>query len=558
MAKSMNYNQAAGLGGMLKDGHKSFSGIGGAVLKNIEAAKGIASMVNTSLGPNGMNKLVVNHLEKIIVTSDCAAIVRELEVQHPAAKMLVLAAEMQQNEYGDNTNLVISFAGELLKLAEDLLKQGLHVAEIVAGYQRAFEKTKELLPTFVCKTVDNVLDKKQLQDAIKSVLTTKQCFGNEELLSNLVVSACLTTLSPSVLAGKGKPKLNLDSVRLAKLRGGSLNQSDVIKGMVILRDTEGIVKYVKDAKVAVFNCGIEAASSEAKGTVLLKNANELLNYNKSEERKMEELIESISNSGVNVVISHGSVSEMALHFLDKFNIMVIKIQSKFELRRICGTLGTSAVMRLGPVSKEEIGECSLIEVREISSRKVTVFEQKQDEDTSIATIVVRASTEHLINDVERSIDDGIHAVEALFSDARLLPGAGAVELELSKRLKIYATETATAEGSLDQYAIRKFAEAFDVIPRTIAENSGCDPSSIMHELHLSHIPDNTTNIGFDINTNKPCNVTENGIYDIFTTKMNALRLATDAAITVLRVDQIVMSKPAGGPKAPQQGGGPPM
>lgn len=552
MAKSMNYNQAAGARGMLKEGHKTFQGVEGAVLRNIEAGRAIADMVQTSMGPNGMNKLVVNHLEKIIVTSDCAAIVNELEVQHPAAKILVLAASMQQNEYGDNTNLVMAFAGELLKLAEELIKQGLHISEIVSGYQRAFEKTKELLQQLVCKNITNILDEKELQVAVKAVMGTKQCFGSENLLSELVTSACLTTLSPNMLLGKISPKLNFDNVRIAKLRGGSIDQSSVVKGMIVLRDSEGTVKRVENAKVVVYGCGIEASSTEAKGTVLLKNATELLNYNKSEEKKMEEIINGIASSGVNVVIANGSISEMAQHYLDKFNLMVIKIQSKFDLRRICGTLNTTAVVKLGPVSPEEMGECSLVEVKEISGRKVTVFSQLQAEDTTIATIVIRAATEHVINDIERAIDDGVHAVSALFSDARLLPGAGAVELELSKRLKLYAKEIAEKQGSLDQYGIRKFAEAFEVVPRTLAENSGCDPSSTMHELHTCHTIAGNEAMGFDTEEHKPFNVIDAQIYDIFSVKLNALRLATDAAITILRVDQIVMSKPAGGPKKPQE------
>jgi len=539
MAKSMALNAAAGLGGMLKEGHKVFEGVQGAVIRNIDAARGIAGMVQTSLGPNGMNKLVVNHLGKIIVTSDCATIMSELEVQHPAAKMLVLAAEMQESEFGDNTNFVISFAGELLKLAEDLLRNGLHTAEIVSGYQRALEKTFEILPSLVVKTVENVRDPAQLRAAIKAVLATKQ-YGYEDLLSELVANACLTTLSPTAK----NPKLNMDSVRISKLRGGSIPQSSVVKGMVILRDAEGIVKRVENAKVVVFGTGIEASATEAKGTVLLKDATELLNYNKSEERKMEEMIEGIAASGVKVVICNGSISEMAMHFLDKFSLMVIKIQSKFELRRICGALGATAIVRLGPCTPEEMGECSLIEVREVGGRKVTVFNQVHDEDTSVATVVIRASTEHVLNDVERAVDDGINSVRTLLNDRRLLPGAGAVELELNKRLTAYADEV----QGLDQYAIRKFAEAFDVVPRTLAENSGCDPTAIMHTLHLAHTPANTETLGFDIDKCEPADAVAMGVFDLYATKINALRLAVDAAITVLRVDQIVMSKPAGGPK----------
>jgi T-complex protein 1 subunit theta len=185
-----------------------------------------------------------------------------------------------------------------------------------------------------------------------------------------------------------------------------------------------------------------------------------------------------------------------------------------------------------------------IEVREVAGRKVTVLSQKLDEDTSVATIVLRAATENVMNDLERSLDDGICAVKTLCSDGRLLPGAGAVELELSKRLKAIANET----KGLDQYAIRKFAESFDVVPRQLSENSGCDATNLMHALHTSHLNSNTETYGFDIENLAPVNVLDNHIYDIYATKLNALRLAVDAALTVLRVDQIIMSKPAGGPK----------
>lgn len=248
---------------------------------------------------------------------------------------------------------MISFAAELLKLAESLIKNGLHTAEIVTGYQRAYEKTLEILPSLVVKSVDNVRDPVAVKAAIRSVLATKQ-YGYEDLLSDLITKACLITLSPTAK----KPKLNTDSVRIAKLRGGNLSQSSIVKGIVVLRDAEGTIKKAEDAKVIVFGCGIEASSTEAKGTVLLKNASELLNYNKSEEKKMEEIIASIAATGAKVVIANGSISEMALHFLDKYELMAIKIQSKFDLRRVCGALGATACIRLGGCTPEELGYCS--------------------------------------------------------------------------------------------------------------------------------------------------------------------------------------------------------
>lgn len=542
----MNLNAAAGLGGMLKDGHKHFEGVHGAVLRNIEAAKAIAGMVQTSLGPNGMNKLVVNHLEKIIVTSDCATIVKELEVQHPAAKMLVLASETQEMEYGDNTNFVLSFAGELLKNAEELIKNGVHTSEIVTGYQMALNKTVDILPTLVVRNVQDVRAVDDVKAAIRAVVGTKQA-GYEDFLGDLITRACISTFRP----GNAHPKLNVDNVRIAKLRGGNVLQSTVVKGMVILRDAEGIVKSVKNGKVIVFGCGFEAASAEAKGTVLLKNADELMNYNKSEEKKMEEIVASISAAGVKGVVCNGSVSEMALHFLDKYGLMVLKIMSKFELRRICGALGATAVMKLGPCSPEEMGEVSLLEVIEVAGRKITMLTQDESEDTSIASIVLRAATENVMNDLERSLDDGICSVKTLCNDGRLLPGAGAVELELNRRLKSYADEV----KGLDQYAIRKFAEAFDVVPRTLAENSGGDSTVHLHNLHQAHADGQGANMGFDTEELKPMDAAAAGVYDLYATKLNALRLAVDAAITVLRVDQIVMSKPAGGPKRPGGPGG---
>mmetsp|Transcript_16437 Transcript_16437/g.14824 ORF Transcript_16437/g.14824 Transcript_16437/m.14824 type:complete len:550 (+) Transcript_16437:55-1704(+) len=547
MAKSMALNSAAGVGGMLKDGHKTFEGVAGAVVRNIEACKALASMVQTSLGPYGMNKLVVNHLEKIIVTSDCATIMKELEVQHPAAKMLVMASEMQETEYGDNTNFVISFGGELLKLAEDLIRNGLHTSEIVSGYQRAYEKALEILPKLVVYTVKDIRDRKEMAMAIKSVLATKQ-YGYEEFLSELVVEAASITYSPS----SKKPKLNIDSVRIAKIKGGNITQSTVVKGMVVLRDSEGLVKHVKNAKVQVFGCGFEASSTEAKGTVLIKNADDLLTYNRSEESKLEEIVKGVVATGVNTVVVNGSISEMSQHYLDKYSIMVIKIASKFDLRRICQSLGATAVVRLGPATPEELGSCSLIEVKEIGGKKVIVFSQEFDEDTAISTILVRSSTENVLNDVERALDDGIHSIKALGEDPRLLPGAGAVELELSKQLKEFADDVL----GLDQYAIRKFAEAFDVVPRTLAENSGCVPTSIMHKLHLSHSKSDSKNFGFAIDELEPFDVTTANIYDVYITKANALRLAVDAVLTILRIDQIVMSKPAGGPKPPKQSNDP--
>jgi len=536
----MALNSAAGLAGMLKAGHKHMEGVEGATLRNIEAAKGLATIVSSSLGPNGMNKLVINHLEKIIVTSDCATIVRELEIQHPAAKMLELAAEMQEQECGDGTNLCVSFAGELLKNCEDLLRMGLHTSEIVAGYKAAAEHMHKVLPELMTDEVTDFRNEAELVRVCKPVLAAKQ-FGYEDFLAPLVAKACMQTFHPDAK----RPGVNQDSVRIAKIMGGNIKQSEVINGMVIMRGTEGAIQHADQAKISVFACGVEASATEAKGTVLMKDASDLMNYNKSEEKKMDEIIKSIADTGTKVVISGGTVSEMAMHFIERYGMMCIKVPSKWELKRICSATGSTAMVRLGPATADELGFCDEVNVKEIGGRKVVVFSQTDNakDGCRVATILLRASTESVLNDLERAIDDGVNCVRTLCSDGRLVPGAGATEMELSQRIKDFGD---TCPG-LDQYAIRAFAKALQFVPKTLAQNSGQEPTDVIAALGAAHAKgraDAGVDIAGELNRNGGVMDCGSAIMDLLYTKESALRLSIDAAITVLRVDQIIMSKPA--------------
>lgn len=397
MAKSMGLNVAGGLSSLLKDGHKHFEGVDEAVAKNIDAVKQLAAITRSSLGPNGMNKLVINHLEKIFVTSDTATIVKELEVVHPAARMVVMAAKMQENDFGDGTCLAVALAGELLMEAASLLRMGLHASEVVTGYQKAHDKCVQVLEALQTVQVADVRDQAELQKAIKTALASKQ-YGYEDLLAGLVAEACLNVM-PSA---PRKPSINVDNIRVCKIMGGNLTDSTVIKGMVIQRDAEGVIKKALSTKVAVFGCGIEVSATEAKSTVLIKDADELMNYNKSEEKHLDEAIRAIADSGAKVVVSGGSISEMALHFLEKYKLMAVKITSKWELRRLCRAVNANALVRLGAPTPDEMGFCDSVWVKEIGGRKVTVFQQ-DEEDAKISTIVLRASTDNVLNDIERAI-----------------------------------------------------------------------------------------------------------------------------------------------------------
>ncbi|KAA0161102.1 hypothetical protein FNF31_03943 [Cafeteria roenbergensis] len=528
-----------GMGGLLKDGYKHYSGLEEAVLQNVQAAKELSKITRTSLGPNGLNKLIINHLEKIIVTSDASTIASEMEVAHPAAKMLVMASSEQQKAVGDGSNLVVSLAGELLSQAQDLLRMGVHPADIVVGYKLAAKRALAAVEKAVCKVMsaDELRDASQLAVALQSVVAAKH-YGFEHVVAPLVAEAAVAAM-PSA---PRRPAISVDNIRVAKLIGGSITDSQVLRGLVVLRDTEGTVKRADKARVAVFGVGIEAADTETKGTVVLKSADELKAFARSEEETMEEVVKSLSDSGVTVVVSGGSISEIAMHYLEKYSILVVKILSKFELRRICKVTGATALVRLGAPTEEEVGTCDSVVVQEISSRRVTVFQQDED-DSRMATVVLRGATTSLLDDLERAVDDAVHTAKTLCRDGRLVPGAGAVETAVSLDVQ----EFASSVPGLEQYAINKYAEAIEVVPRTLSENAGKDATDIMSALYAAHAEGKVTS-GVDIDEGGVCDAEVAEIYDSCMAKLSAIRLASDAAITVLRVDQIIMSKQAGGPK----------
>jgi T-complex protein 1 subunit theta len=492
-----------------------------------------------------MNKLVVNHLDKITVTSDCATIVKELEIEHPAAKMLSLAATMQDEECGDGTNLTVSLAGELLSETEELLRSGLHTSEIVAGYKKAQNKVFEILPTLSHAQLQSTdISEASLADAIAPVLASKQ-YGSENILAPLIAKASMVTMFYG--------KIDVESVRVAKILGGRMDQSQVIHGFLALRGVETTITSVQDAKITVFGCGIEASSTEAKGTVLMKDSDDLKGYNKSEEKKMEEIIKSIADTGTNIIVSGGTVSEMALHFIERYHMMCLKISSKWELRRLCNAVNATALVRLGPPTPDEMGYCDQVQVQEIGGRPVTVFRQTKsiNDGCSLTTILLRASTSNVLADLERAVDDGVHACKMICQDGRLVPGAGATEMELAVQIRKYADSC----PGLDQYAIRAFANALELVPRTLAENAGLDGASVLAGLSAAHVNGHTA-AGVDIEGGLDGSsgnrtgilVDNNKVVDILATKTSAIRLAVDAALTVLKVDQIIMSKPAGARK----------
>ncbi|KAM0795876.1 T-complex protein 1 theta subunit [Usnea florida] len=493
----------------------------------------------------------------MILTSDAASILRELDVVHPAAKLIVMASQQQEAEMGDATNMVIVLCGEMLKKAEELLRMGLKTSDVVQGFERAQKEALRCLDQLVVDSVKDLRSHPELAKAIRTVIASKQS-GSEDFLADMVAEAVLAVLP------KQPANFNVDNIRVVKIMGGSLEQSKVVKGMVFGREPDGSIKKAKKAKVGIFSCPIDISQTETKGTVLLHNAKEMMDFTKGEEGQLETIIKELHDSGLRVVVAGATVGELALHYLNRFGILVVKVLSKFELRRLCRVMGATPLARLGAPMPDEMGKVDVVETLEIGGDRVTVFRQENDA-TRTATLVIRGATQNHLDDIERAIDDGVNVVKAITRDPKLVPGAGATEMQLIERISAFGERT----PEMSQYAIKKYAEAFEVIPRTLAESAGLDATEVLATLYAAHHrsssnakdeddddeeedePDWT--VGVDVENDDgtgTLDAKEEGILDLLVSKQWAIRLATEAARTVLSVDQIIVARQAGGPKPP--------
>lgn len=550
--------------GLLKEGYKQLDDA--VLVRNIHACRDMSAITKTSFGPHGKNKMVVNTLEKLFVTSDAATILRELEVAHPAAKLLVMNARQQEQEYGDGTNLSLIFAGELLHRAEDLVRIGLHPGDILEGYELGLSKALAHLDTQVLFQVSDI-SSPQMRAAIRTAIASKQ-YGVEEFLTSLVIEACSTVVAAEQRV-RQRPFLNMDSIRVVKIMGGSVHESRVVPGMVFHRQPESKNQRATGAKVAVYSCAIDLPKTETKGTVLIQDAQQLLSFSKGEETLMEQQIKAIADSGVSVLVTGQTVGDLALFYANLYHLVVVKVPSKFDLQRLCRILGATALNRLSPPTPEEVGRCDVVEAIEIGSDRCTIFRQ-DGEAARTCTILLRGSTMNYLDDLERALDDGIHTAKTLLKDGRLLPGAGATELGLSEAL----AKAAHTTPGLVQYGLQKFAEALEIVPKLLVEHSGilnqvtCSPEQVVSHLiglHRNGQADAGVCISPDIVQDEDASrelvpsdyvvkAAEGGIWDSYATKKSALQLAVDAALTVMRIDMIIMSKPAGGPKPRQMAG----
>jgi T-complex protein 1 subunit theta len=417
---------------------------------------------------------------------------------------------------------------------------GLHVSDIIEGYSKAGKRVLKLLESaeeVPCGRIEDVRNEEAVISGLLAPLSAKQS-GFEDMLAKLIAQTCI------YVCPKDPTKFSVDNVRVAKVEGSGVGATRFMKGLVLTRDSMGTVKRVHDAKVAVFNCPLEHSSTETTGTVSITSAEQLKEFSVGEEKLLKESIEAVAEAGVNVVVASQTINDLALHFLERHGIFVLRVPSKFDLQRIARVCGARLMARLGAPMAEEMGHCPLVEVREVAGSKLTVFEQSADCPSKISTIIVRGATQSIMDDIERAIDDGVNTYRALCRDPRVIPGAGATEIELAMKIRRFGEET----PGLDQYAIKKFAEALEIIPRTLAENSGMDGTETVTNLYNAHQAGKRDS-GVDA---EGLTIGDAPVLDAVITKSWGIRLAVDAALSVLRVDQIIMARPAGGPKPPGQ------
>lgn len=576
-------NMTRGIPRLFKDGYKQFSGVEEAVLRNCDAAVELSEVVRTSFGPNGLSKIVINRIEKVFVTTDAATIINELDVQHPAAKVLCLAAAMQQREIGDGANFVVIFGGELLRQAQNLLRSGLHPSDLIRGYTMAERKAQEYLKELTIYEVQkaDLTDKEKLVIGIKSAISSKQ-YGLEGFLSDLVAQACLNSMPPNPV------NFNVDNVRSVKVLGGSIQDSHLVKGLVLETQPKSHTTFKEKTKVAVFTCSFESTQTETRGNILLHNAKELLDYTKGEEDFIHSIVKGLHDMGVGVVVIGEKITDIALHFLDKYHMVVLKLISKFALRRLCRATKARPCVTINNVAPDDLGFVNKVYTQEIGSEHVTIFSQVEIGESEVSTIIIRGATDTALQDVERAVDDGVNMVRAMTRNGRFVAGAGACEIEIARRLAKYA---ATVPG-LEQYAIEKYAEALEVVPRTLAENTGLNDSDIIAKLYKAHegveddktnsdednehltsvelkekeaekeernkksksnLKQNAANVGIDIVNGGVRDMTKEGVIDLMATRQMGIKLSSQAATTILRVDHIIMKKPAGGPRPQKRG-----
>ena len=535
---------------ILKEGTQRSTGKD-AQRNNILAAKVVAETVKTTLGPRGMDKMLVSTIGDVVITNDGATIMKELDVQHPAAKMLVEVAKTQDNEVGDGTTTAVVLTGDLLEKAEKLLDKDVHPTVIVEGYKKAAEKAGEILDS-LAETIDTS-DAETLRKIAITSIGTKSVSGAKDYLAKLAVDATLLVKETR----DGKAKVDVDLVKVLKKHGKSLEETELVRGIVIDKEVAHpqMPKRTQNAKIALLNAKLEIEKTEFDAKININNPEQMKLFLDEEERMLKEMVDAVSSSGANFVFCEKSIDDIALHFLAKKGISAVKNVSSGDMEKLAKATGAKIVASIKDLSSSSLGEAKTVEETKIGDDKLTYV--RDAKNPMAVTVVLRGGTEHVVDEAERSLHDALCVVRDAVEDAKVVAGGGAPEAEIAKQLREYAVKV----GGREQLAIEAFAEAMESIPLALAENAGLDPIDIMVELRAKHEGSGNQWYGVDVFSGGVKDTHALNVLEPQRVKSQVIKSATEAASMILRIDDVVASKgtkggPPGGPPGGMPGGMP--
>ncbi|MBL7118083.1 MAG: TCP-1/cpn60 chaperonin family protein [Candidatus Syntrophoarchaeum sp.] len=518
---------------------------------NINAAKAVASAVRTTLGPKGMDKMLVDALGDVVITNDGVTILKEMEIESPAAKMMVEVAKTVDEVAGDGTTTAVVIGGELLKKAEDLLEQELHPSVISLGYRLAAERAIKVLDEIA--TGIDIEDDEELKKIARTAITGKFAEDSRDFLAEIAIKAVKAITETG---HEGKRVVDTDNISVEKKVGGRIGGTELVQGMAIDKEVvhPGMPRKVEDAKIALINAALEVKKTETSAEVKIRTSDQLKGFLAEEERMMRRIAECIKESGANVVICQKGIDDLVQHYLAKDGVVAVRRAKKSDMEKLEKATGGKIVTNVEELSKSDLGHAGLVEERKIAGGKMLFIEEC--ENPHALSIVIRGGTEYVVDEVERALHDMLRVVGCIIEDGKAVAGGGAVETELALRVREYS---ASLKGR-EQLAVDKFAEAMEIIPRTLAENSGLDPIDKLVELKAAH-ERGEKNAGLDAYTGKIVDMWQGGVIEPLRTKRQSVESAVDAAVMILRIDDVISSKkgapPAGGAPPGGMGGMPP-
>ncbi len=499
---------------------------------NIMAARAIADAVKTTLGPKGMDKMIVDTLGDITVSNDGATILQEMEVAHPAAKLMVNLAKAQDKEVGDGTTTSVVLAGELLAEAENLLQKDIHPTIIIDGYEKALKFIEEEIEKLAIEV--NPEDEEWLKKVAETAMSSKLISAEKKKLAEIAVKAVKAVEEEK----GGKRIVDIDNVKIVKKKGGSLSDVQFIRGVVLDKEVvhRDMPKVVKDAKIAILNLSLEIKKPEIDMEVQISSPQELREFIDQETRILKEKVEKIAATGANVVFCQKGIDEVAQHFLAKHGILAVRRVSEKDMQRIEKATGGKVVNNLDDLTEAELGHAGIVEERKIGDDRMIFIEECKN--PKAVTILIRAGADTILDEAERGLKDALYVVRNVVEDGKVFYGGGSIQAELALRLKDYAH---TVKGK-EQLAMEAFANALESIPRILAENSGMDSVDALVEIRNAHKAGNTS-IGVDALNSKVGDMKEIGVVDTYRGVKNAIAAATETAVLVIKTDDIIAAKP---------------